>query len=325
MNNPLISIIVPVYNVEDYLDRCVESIVNQTYQNLEIILVNDGSTDSSGKMCDEWKEKDNRIIVIHKENGGLSDARNSGIPIAKGEYIGFVDSDDYISVYMYETLLNIIITHDVDIAECKWKMFENESEINDYRSKNDVSISVYSTEDALRELISGKKIKQTVWNKLYPHRLINLMFPVGKINEDEYWTYQIFGKANKIATVDAELYYYYQRESSIMHEKYSIKRLDGVQARKERLAYIGNNYPNLFNQACVSYLWACFYHYQVICRNKQVDPGLNYRKMLHSEFQSNYSNHAIKLQPLKQRAWLKTFWLFPNITCKIRNCLKIGL
>lgn len=320
----LISVIVPVYNVENYLDRCVDSIVNQTYKNLEIILVDDGSTDSSGRKCDEWKKKDNRILVVHKKNGGLSDARNAGLEVANGTYIGFVDSDDFISLDMYRILLKTMIETNSDIVECNRRSF-TDSDIIHEANTDSFSVEVFGSEKALLELILERKLKQTAWNKLYQRQIITTLFEVGKINEDEYWTYQIFGKANTIAAVNAELYYYYQRESSIMHEKYSIKRLDGVIARKERLVYIENNYPNLFNQACVSYLWACFYHYQVICRNKQVDNDSYYRKTLHSEYRKNYTSEAVKLQPQKQRNWLKFFWLFPNITCMIRNCLKIGL
>lgn len=320
----LISVIVPVYNVENYLDRCVDSIVNQTYKNLEIILVDDGSTDSSGRKCDEWKKKDNRILVVHKKNGGLSDARNAGLEVANGTYIGFVDSDDFISLDMYMILLRTMIETNSDIVECNRRSF-TDSDIIHEANTDSFSVEVFDTEKALLELILERKLKQTAWNKLYQRQIITTLFEVGKINEDEYWTYQIFGKANTIAAVNAELYYYYQRESSIMHEKYSIKRLDGVIARKERLVYIENNYPNLFNQACVSYLWACFYHYQVICRNKQVDNDSYYRKTLHSEYRKNYTSEAVKQQSLKQQTWLKCFLLFPKITCMIRNCLKIGL
>ena len=261
--SPLISVIVPVYNVEQYIDRCVESIINQTYQNLEIILVDDGSTDNSGIKCDEWKKKDKRVVVVHKKNGGLSDARNAGLEIANGEYIGFVDSDDYICLDMYRILSETMEKTQANIVECKRRRF-TDSDTNLSANSCDFSIEVFDAEQALLELILERKLKQTAWNKLYQRRSITTLFEVGKINEDEYWTYQIFGKAKKIVSVDTELYYYYQRESSIMHEKYSVKRLDGVKARKERLEYIKKCYPSLTNHACLSYIWACFYHYQVI-------------------------------------------------------------
>lgn len=320
---PLISVIVPIYNVEQYLDRCVESIVNQTYQNLEIILVNDGSTDSSGKKCDEWEKKDNRIVVIHKENGGLSDARNIGLKMAKGEFIGFIDSDDLINKRMYQELLNLIIQKDADIAECKWVTFEEDFELANIEI-NSKELILYSTEEALLELIHQRNIKQTVVNKLYRKRIITVSFPVGKINEDEYWTYRIIGNAAKVIFLNSVLYYYFQRSDSIMHTSYSLKRLDGVYALKERLIYVKDRFPNIYTNACLSYLWACFYNYQVICRNSELDPDCNYRKKLHSEYNDFFSTKAIDLQPLKQKIWMKCFYYFPNLTCGIRNVLKIG-
>lgn len=321
---PLISVIVPVYNVEEYLDRCVQSIVDQTYENLEIILVDDGSTDSSGKKCDKWKAKDNRIVVIHKENGGLSDARNLGLDMAKGEYIGFVDSDDLINTNMYQILFDAINQSKSNIAECRWVQFGDGDEIDNIGSVIKDRI-VYSAEEALLELIHERNIKQTVVNKLYRKEVILVRFPVGRINEDEFWTYQVVGKSRRVVFVDAELYYYYQRRNSIMHASYSPRRIDGVYALKERMNYVREHYPTIFADACLLYLWTCFYHYQVICRNKEVDRDSKYRKMLHSEYRNHFQQEALLLMPLKQRVWMRLFRAFPTFTCRIRNKLKIGL
>lgn len=324
--NPLISVIVPVYNVEDYLDRCVDSIVNQTYKNLEIILVDDGSTDSSGLRCDEWAEKDKRIVVIHKKNGGLSDARNVGMRNANGEYIGFVDSDDFIDPNMYQILLDIVEKTDSEIAECQWLAFENEKELDGYSVKNEENEFIeLSTEEALKELIVEKMIKQTVVNKLYHRKLIIEDFPVGKINEDDFWTYQIIAQADRIVHINVSLYFYYQRSTSIMHVKYSPKRLDGVEARKWRMYFIKENFPRIFNYACLSFLWTCFYHYQVICRNTEIDTDNRFRNNLHADYCENYCKEAIKLMSAKQKIWMKSFKLFPRLTCNVRNILKIGL
>lgn len=326
MNSPLISVIVPVYNVEQYLDRCVESIVNQTYKNLEIILVDDGSPDNCPSMCDEWAKKDSRIKVIHKENGGLSDARNAGLDIATGEYIGFVDSDDFINENMYSVLYESFVSNNADIAECNWIKINDSSEL----SGSDPSIAgydkvIYSTEDALKELILEANIKQTVVNKLYKKSIICYDFPVARINEDEFWTYRVIGNARTIVYLNVDLYYYYQRCDSIMHNKYSLNRLDGVEARKERLAYIKQNYPNLYSLACSSYLGTCFYHYQTISRNNDVDKDYKFRKMLYSEFVNYYSTDLVKSKPIKQRMWLLGFRTSPKLICSLRNTLKIGL
>lgn len=324
--NPLISVIVPVYNVEDYLDRCIESIVNQTYKNLEIILVDDGSTDSSGRKCDEWKVKDSRIIVIHKENGGLSDARNVGMKKAIGDYIGFIDSDDFIATNMYQTLLDTAVKTDSEISECQWLAFENEKELDGNSVKNEeYEFFVLSTEEALKELIIERKIKQTVVNKLYLRKLINEDFLVGRINEDDFWTYQIIAKANRIVHINVSLYFYYQRSTSIMHVKYSPKRLDGVEARRRRMCFIKERFPHIYNYACLSFIWTCFYHYQVICRNDEIDKDNHYRNILYADYCEHYSKDAFDSLPFKQKIWMSLFRYLPRLTCKIRNSLCIGL
>ena len=137
----LVSIIVPIYNVEQYLDRCIESLVTQSYINLEIILIDDGSKDTSGDICDLWAQRDKRIRLVHKENGGLSDARNKGLDIATGDIISFIDSDDYISKYFYEKLINIMEQTDSDIVECQFKKF-NENERVNYLNKENLSVLI---------------------------------------------------------------------------------------------------------------------------------------------------------------------------------------
>ena len=162
---PLISVIVPIYNVEKYLDRCVDSIINQTYKNLEIILVDDGSPDNCPQMCDDYAKKDSRIKVVHKENGGLSDARNVGMEVATGEYVSFIDSDDYISLDFYETLLETIVDNDSDIVECGVVKFYEDNSFDKY--SDDLKVTNYDTVDGLEGLINENPFKQHVWNKLY--------------------------------------------------------------------------------------------------------------------------------------------------------------
>ena len=169
MNQPLISVIVPIYKVEEYLDRCVESIVNQTYKSLEIILVDDGSPDNCPQMCDSWAGKDNRIKVVHKENGGLSDARNAGMPFATGEIISFIDSDDWIEFDMFEKMLNRMQADNSDMVSCGVKWVEEDgSLIRDVTSEDEV----LDTTVAMKTLLNDSKLKQHVWNKIYKHNLI---------------------------------------------------------------------------------------------------------------------------------------------------------
>lgn len=261
----LISVIVPIYNVEKYLDRCVDSIINQTYKNLEIILVDDGSPDNCPKMCDDYAEKDSRIKVVHKENGGLSDARNVGMEVATGEYVSFIDSDDYVSLDFYETLLETIVDNDSDIVECGVVKFYENEKFDKYN--DDLKVTNYDTVDALDGLINENPFKQHVWNKLYKSNIaLDIPYAVGKLNEDEFWTYQIFGKAKKVTRINKTMYYYFQRGSSIMGNGYNIKRLDALEGKMNRQAYIEKNFPILTTKAKVDLYGSCIFAYQSVLK-----------------------------------------------------------
>ena len=170
-----ISIIVPIYNVEQYLDKCIESLVNQTYKNLEIILIDDGSKDNSRKIVNSWTAKDNRIKSIHKKNGGLSDARNAGMKIATGDYIGFVDSDDWINYKMYEVLINNLEKYNADISACAINKIDEKYFIDEKQVLNE-NICMFTAEEALENLIDEGILKQTLLNKLYKIEVINGIF-----------------------------------------------------------------------------------------------------------------------------------------------------
>jgi len=265
-----ISVVVPIYKVEKYLDRCVESIVNQTYQNLEIILVDDGSPDNCPAICDDWVGRDSRIKVIHKENGGLSDARNAGMQIATGEYISFIDSDDYISLDFLETLYYVAYAQNADIVECSVANCYEDNRVDEF--KDDSEIVLFDTEDALSGLIAENPFHQHVWNKLYRSSIVlSVPFAVGKLNEDEFWTYQIFGQAKHVAKINKTLYFYLQRSGSIMGEGYNIRRLDALEAKSSRQIYIEENYPDLALQAKVDCFNSCIYAYQCVLKYLKAD------------------------------------------------------
>lgn len=229
MQNELISVIIPVYNVENYLSRCVDSIINQTYSNLEIILVDDGSTDSSGVMCDEYKKKDKRITVIHQENGGLSQARNSGMKVMNGKYVTFVDSDDYISKDYIEYLFKLIVRYKADISICLHRNFYEDGTLEKKKKNKRKSIVLFSGQDAVIDLCYQKHIPNSAWGKLYKSKLFrNVVYPVGKLYEDLGTTYKLFLKSNRVVFSPKEKYYYFQRRDSIMHFKFSIKNMDRV-------------------------------------------------------------------------------------------------
>lgn len=234
----LISVIIPVYNVEKYLSRCIDSIIQQTYSNIEIILVNDGSTDSSGRICDFYKEKDQRIKVIHKKNGGLSDARNKGIEIASGSYIVFIDSDDYVKDSYLMKMYTAISNSKADLVICNFE-FVDERE-NAIRKRESPISDMKLTGREIEYKICEKNGDYFVvaWNKMYKKSLWrNLRFPLGKINEDEFVICKILEKCNKVITLKEKLYFYVQRENSIMQKKYSIKRLDVLDAYLERIDF----------------------------------------------------------------------------------------
>ena len=241
----IISIIVPVYNVEAYLNRCVQSIINQTYSHLEIILVDDGSEDNCRYLCDAWADLDNRVKVIHQSNGGLSDARNSGVKAATGEYIAFVDADDWIEPDMYEKLLDRMIVTNSDIVSCdavrNW-----EDGTPQKRMVNICGDYVLERVDAMKALIQSTYLIQTVWNKLYKASLVKkIPFETGKIYEDEFWSWQIISLASRVATVKNAFYYYLQRKGSIMGDGYAGFPTLIVEAKYKRHIYIINEIPEL--------------------------------------------------------------------------------
>ena len=281
---PLISVIVPVYNVEEYLDRCVESIVNQTYQNLEIILVDDGSTDSSGKKCDKWANKDNRIVVIHKKNGGQSSARNQALKIAKGDLIGFVDSDDYIDSTMYEKLIDCLNNNNCDIVECTKIDFDNQTP--KCISIGSGNVLVFNRKEAIEDFIKEKHFKCTVWNMLLKASIAkNVMFDEGKTHEDILWPYRAYMLAERISYVD----------------------------------------PDLYHIATKSYLGACMYQYQFLCRQPKRNKYEKYKKILHNRFCNGNQKALFEGLSLKYRMWYTLFRIAPKLTVLIRNTLKIGL
>ena len=232
-----ISIIVPVYNIELYVKICIESILRQTFRNFELILVDDGSTDKSGIICDEYAQKDKRIRVIHQKNQGLSQARNSGIQIAKGKYIGFVDGDDWIHEEMYSELHKLCVDNNVKISQCNYERCKN---VVPKCEEPDTKVYIVSKEQAIKNLYVSNLAVRTVvaWNKLYDAALFkNILYPVGKLHEDEFTTYKLLFEANEIAITDRKLYFYRTVETSIINQKYNPKRLDIIEALEERIDF----------------------------------------------------------------------------------------
>ena len=243
MKNDLISIIIPVYKVEKYLEKCIESVLKQTYTNLQIILVDDGSPDNCGKICDEYAKKDPRIEVIHKVNGGLSDARNVGIAKAKGKYIGFVDSDDYIKEDMYEILINLIKEYDSDVSICNlYDVIDGK----EYIRNNENGIQEYSRLEILKEVLLDKNIQSYAWNKLYKKELFDeIKYPIGKKYEDIGTTFYVFEKCNKIVVTSEPEYYYLKRSDSLVNNVTESTVLDYTDIIIQRYLYTQKNIEEL--------------------------------------------------------------------------------
>lgn len=260
-----ISIIVPVYNVEKYLENSIESILNQTFKDFELILVDDGSTDNSGKICDIYEKKDSRIKVIHKNNGGLSSARNAGLDIACGKYVGFIDSDDSIHPRMYEILYDLIKKYESDISCCNYKkiydIFKDE-----YENVNSLEVIEISNIEAIKNLYDKEiGVKLVIaCNKLYRKNLFDkIRYKVGRLHEDEFMAHRILYNSKKITYVDNELYYYLQREGSIMSKKSYKRKVDTLLSKSDRMRFCNKvGLTSMSDNICKTYEFEFFNLYK---------------------------------------------------------------
>ena len=320
----LISVIVPVYKVEDCLDKCVRSIAQQTYSNLEIILVDDGSPDRCGAMCEAWAEKDSRIRVVHKENGGLSDARNAGLQVATGSLISFIDSDDWIEPDFLEALLSAMEHQDAQIAECAVDLVDEAGNV--LRLRDAAKVPVVEKIEGLRRMIQEEGVFQTVWNKLYRRQVLEgILFEKGKCHEDDFWTYQVFDRMDRLAIVQRPMYHYLQRSGSIMGVGYSLKRLDGLEARYRRMEYL-SKYDELQTlmqrDLMLNYLW----NLQCALRGLK-DPER--KTAVQRILEMKKKTPKVPMGKLNLNAkyimWYGLFVMMPRMTARVRNLLGIGL
>ena len=248
----MISVIVPIYNVKDYLERCVNSIINQTYRKLEIILVDDGSTDGSAEICDCFAQKDNRVIVIHKENGGAASARNCGLDIATGEFVGFVDSDDYIAYDMYEHLLKYM-NKNVDITSCG-TVYIGKTNMNSVRCKAK-SLCVMNRERALEELMLHRLLCFSSCDKLFRYSILkDVRYISGKVCEDLPFIYELINKCNNVVNIGEAKYFYQYRENSVSRMPFTNKRLDYVLFTRDMYRDVCVNNPKLMKAAEYRYI-----------------------------------------------------------------------
>ena len=232
-----ISVIVPVYNVEKYIDRCVQSLFDQAYENIEIVLINDGSTDRSGEMCDEYAKKDSRVKVLHQKYNGVADARNKGVAMATGEYIIFLDGDDEADKEYVSKLYTTLKENDLDIAQCCLLRIRNGEPINKLEVKEGVRI-FNGMEMQMKTFDRDRYFCNVVCGKLFKKELFEgLSFPYGRINEDESMIYLLTFKSKRVGIIDDYLYYYHYNGDSITEKKYNIHRLDAFYMLEEKFAF----------------------------------------------------------------------------------------
>lgn len=301
MIGPEISVIVPVYKVEKYLKRCVDSILGQTFENIEIILVDDGSPDNCGEMCDQYARQDERVQVIHKENGGLSSARNVGIEQAKGEYIAFIDSDDWLDADMLEILYDAVKKHNAQIAECSFRSVYND------RIEEETSCSgayiVGTNIDALEGILDWNHFKPVAWNKIYHRSTIgDIRYPLGKLHEDEYTTYKYFYNAEKLVYIDvSKLNYDCSRTDSITTSAFKEKHLDACFALRERIQFFQEHgITSLEEKADNVYCWVVLEKLYAAYKHKVRGPKLKELLVMVAADTQYFRQHPVQPRYLEQ-------------------------
>jgi glycosyltransferase involved in cell wall biosynthesis len=297
MQAPLISIIVPVYKVEPYLRRCLDSIINQTYTNLEIILVDDGSPDNCPHICDEYAAKDNRIVVIHKANGGLSDARNAGLEICKGDFISFIDSDDWVEPNYIDTLCKLLMENDADISIVSFEKTTSPNNPCKHTQENDKKIEVLNPRDTVTKLFTSDRIIfVTTWGKLYKkHLFSNIRFPKGKLNEDEYVTYKLLYYSTRTVFQNIQLYNYFQHSGSIMANisKDSLRIFD---AHLERHSFFKEKKDLALQRLCLKCLcWDLLFAYSKQSMNNSTSTFQTKESIL-----MDYRKHVAELTSIEK-------------------------
>lgn len=324
MNSPKISIIVPIYKVEKYLKQCVASILAQTYTNFELILVDDGSPDACPAMCDEFAAQDNRIKVIHKRNGGLSDARNAGLDIASGEYIGFIDSDDYVSSEMYSVLVHGILEANAELAICNYiRVDEFGNRIPDKSLSGISKNRCFSKKEFIEELLKPYGGYFVVaWNKLYKKSIFQeLRFPNGKQHEDEFIIHHVVAQCEKVMYVKDELYFYLQRDGSIMSKSFNVRYMDYGEALIDRYHFTKRMKYNSWKDHCVSRLsyelekWGAYIDYDENVKEK-------YEELRKNSLFLIYERAAWKDYSAKGRCYLRLKLAAPRVAATIRKMLR---
>lgn len=288
-----LSVIVPVYNVENYLNKCVDSILRQNYKNVEIILIDDGSTDKSSMICDDYKNKYTNIHVIHKKNGGLSSARNAGLDVCTGDYISFIDSDDWIEQEMYNVMVNRAVDTNSDIVIAgRYRVDSNNNKVKETYMLYP-ELETFSNIKGLAYLMSFRGYDMSVCDKIFSKNVIKkIRFPEGKTCEDSFTTYKFFANANRIAYLEVPFYNYFFRDNSITRNSNVNKTV--IEATKEQRQFIREKYPQLNPEADSSYVFAFLSVFnECIKRNQTCVDLVSYRRITKKLLKSIAKNKNI--------------------------------
>jgi len=315
MENASISVVIPVYNLEKYVDKCIHSVVNQSYKNLEIIIVDDGSTDGSASKCDAWEKKDSRVKVIHKANGGVSDARNKGIETATGSLLVFVDGDDYIDTDLVEYLYDLMCSNDADISVCQHRKVDDYGNVIAELAYEDVSIS--GNEACMQAYYTNPSVNSVAWGKLYKMSLFeNLRFPVGKYHEDVFMTYKAIAQCERIYVGGKVKYNYFTRKGSITNSDFHTKHLDAIYGYLEQRDFIETNYPQLLRHSNSRILYASN---QVLLR--MIRSGYSPDNELRNEMQNYYRKYEWDFLCGPSSVKAKMFSVFAFLDLKTLLCI----
>ena len=278
MKHPLITIIIPVYNTEKYIARCLDSVVKQTYKELEILVIDDGSTDSSYQICNEYALKDDRLKLIHQDNQGLSISRNNGMELATGEYIAFVDSDDWIALNMMEVMIESAMKYNQLLVDCDFISSEAKAkQVSSPKIADETNVCVENSIDSLERIIISNSY--AVWTRLYHKSLMeNVSFKKNKILEDVPFTLEILSKVTKVIHVELPLYIYYTENTSIIRSCYNLKKLNSID-----MVLKLNDYRHLYNKTTIAYVNANIinflcYNYNALFENESLDKDYSHRK-----------------------------------------------
>lgn len=318
---PLISIVVPIYNTQSTVERCISSIRNQTFEDFELILVNDGSVDLSGDICDRLSKEDERIRVIHKENGGLSSARNAGIEVAEGQYIAFVDSDDFIETDMYDCLIEAIERNQVPLAIAGRYVHDGNSVTHQLTLSSE---TIFSAEEALERLLTWNAIDSSACDKLFQRELFrNIRFPLGRYNEDIFIMSGILSEAGRVVHIGAPKYHYVYRQNSITQESFSPKKMDLLDATNNVLEFVQEKHPILKPKAQYFHASGIIYLYELLLSSTSRGDYLEYRKKLHREL-SSYLGLLLFSKCTSPKQKISAFLLFLGVYSAVARLYRLS-